>query len=451
MNDVRDVIIIGGGPAGYTAALYAARANLQPLVIEGFAVGRPADDHDRRRELPRLPRGRHGAGADARLPRAGGALRHRVRHRRRHRASTSRERPFRVWVGDDEYRAETVIVATGATARQLGLESERHAAGRGVTYCADLRRGLLPRQARDRRRRRRLGDGGGDLPDQVRDEVTVVHRRDEFRASKIMQDRARAQREDRVRDATRSSRRSLGGDGKVTGVRAARHRRPARRASSTADGVFVAIGHDPNTALFLGLLDLDEKGYLVDEAGLDGDEHPRRVRRRRRAGPHLPAGDHRGRHPAAWRRSTPSAGSPRARATGDAFSRAAPKRGPLPRRGSSRAMAYFICPNCRTARWTPTAATASPQAVALHALRLRLHVRAARRLLPRPRRGFSPATRGPHHRRRQGRIRADRLPGRRADRQGLARRSRSTARDGQQPRRTRRSNGASASSIRRSK
>ena len=123
MEDDVTLIIIGGGPAGYTAALYAARANLKPLVIEGFQWGGQLMITSDVENYPGLPRRRHGPGDDGGLPPAGRALRRRVHHRRRDAVDFS-ERPFRVWVGDDEYRAETVIVATGATARQLGLESE---------------------------------------------------------------------------------------------------------------------------------------------------------------------------------------------------------------------------------------------------------------------------------------------------------------------------------------
>ena len=192
MNDVRDVIIIGGGPAGYTAALYAARANLEPARDRGLQLGRPADDHERRRELPRLPRRDHGAGDDGRVPRARPSASAPSSSPTTSPASTSPSARSSVWVGDDEYRAQTVIVATGATARQLGLESERALHGRGVTYCATCDGAFF-------RDKEVVVVGGGDSAmeealflTKFASKVTLVHRRDEFRASQIMVDRARA-------------------------------------------------------------------------------------------------------------------------------------------------------------------------------------------------------------------------------------------------------------------
>ena len=124
--------------------------------------------------------------------------------------------------------------------------------------------------------------------------VTLVHRRDEFRASQIMLDRARAN--PKIEFLTNAVVDEILGETTVERRPPARHARPARRAEHPADGVFVAIGHDPNTELFVDQLDHDENGYLVTKPGTTRDEHPRRVRRRRRAGPHLPPGGHRRRH-----------------------------------------------------------------------------------------------------------------------------------------------------------
>ena len=170
--------------------------------------------------------------------------------------------PFRVWVGDDEYRAHTVIVATGATARQLGLESERTLQGRGVSYCATCDAAFFKDQVV-------VVVGGGDsameeatfLAKFAR-RVVLVHRRDRFRASQIMVDRARAN--DRIEFVLDSVvEEVLGtGDDRVTGVRI-RNVRTGETTDLAADGLFVAIGHDPNTALFKGILDMDEAGYIV--------------------------------------------------------------------------------------------------------------------------------------------------------------------------------------------
>ena len=191
MSDVRNVIIIGGGPAGYTAALYSARANLQPFVIEGFNWGGqlmitsdvenypgyadgvmgPAMMQDFRRQAERF-------GAEY--------LTDDVT-----RVDFS-ERPFRVYVGDDEYRADSIIVATGASARQLGLESELRLQGRGVSYCATCDASFF-------RDKVVTVVGGGDSAleeatfiSRFASKVYLVHRREEFRASSIMVERARA-------------------------------------------------------------------------------------------------------------------------------------------------------------------------------------------------------------------------------------------------------------------
>ena len=171
-----------------------------------------------------------------------------------------------MWVGDDEYRARSVIVATGATARQLGLDSERTLQGRGVSYCAVCDAAFF-------------GDkdvvvvGGGDSAmeeavflTKFASRVSIVHRRDEFRASPIMLDRARANEKiDFVTNAVVEE--ALGTDeGRLTGVRI-RDIRTGDSSDLEAQGLFVAVGHDPNTALFLDQLDHDEAGYLVTKPG----------------------------------------------------------------------------------------------------------------------------------------------------------------------------------------
>src|SRR5918998_3131217 len=175
------------------------------------------------------------------------------------------EAPFRVWVGDDEYRAESVIVAPGANARQLGLPSEQKLQGRGVSYCAVCDAAFF-------RDKDAIVVGGGDsaMEEAVflakfATNVTVVHRRDVFRASPIMVDRAKAN--DRISFLLDSVVDEVLGtdEGCVTGA-VVRNLKTGERTEIPAQGFFVAIGHDPNTALFRGQLDLDEAGYVITAA-----------------------------------------------------------------------------------------------------------------------------------------------------------------------------------------
>ena len=190
-GEIRKVIIIGGGPAGYTAALYAARANLEPLVIEGFSWGGQLMITSDVENYPGYPEGVLG-------PQMMQDFRTQAQRFGTEFVSDDvtrvdfSERPFRVWIGDDEHGAETIIVATGATARKLGLESEQRLQGRGVTYCAVC-------DAAFYRDKEVVVVGGGDSAmeeavflTKFATKVTVVHRRSQFRASPIMVDRARS-------------------------------------------------------------------------------------------------------------------------------------------------------------------------------------------------------------------------------------------------------------------
>ena len=261
MNDVRRVIIIGGGPAGYTAALYAARGDLRPLVIEGFQWGGQLMITSEVENYPGYPDGVFGPQMMQDFRRQAERFETEFLTDDVTRVDFS-ERPFRVWVGDEEYRAESVIVATGASARQLGLESERALHGRGVTYCATC-------DAAFYRDREVVVVGGGDSAmeealflTRFASKVTIVHRRDEFRASQIMLNRSRAH--EKIEFVTNAVVDEVlgGGEGKVTGLRL-RDVRNGETWELPADGLFVAIGHDPNTALFLDQLDHDDAGYLL--------------------------------------------------------------------------------------------------------------------------------------------------------------------------------------------
>jgi thioredoxin reductase (NADPH) len=260
-NDVREVVIIGGGPAGYTAALYAARANLNPLVIEGFAWGGQLMITSDVENYPGYPSGILGPEMMQDFRKQAERFGTEFITDDVTRVDFS-ERPFGVLVGDKEYRAEAVIVATGANARQLGLESEKTLQGRGVSYCAVCDAAFF-------RDREVVVVGGGDSAMEEANflakfapRVTVVHRRESFRASPIMVDRAKAN--DRIEFVLDSVVEDVLGtdEGSVTGV-LLRNLKTGEETELRADGLFVAIGHDPNTALFRGQVDMDDAGYIV--------------------------------------------------------------------------------------------------------------------------------------------------------------------------------------------
>ncbi|HET7354694.1 MAG TPA: thioredoxin-disulfide reductase [Gaiellaceae bacterium] len=263
MNDVRDLIVIGGGPAGYTAALYAARANLQPLVIEGFNWGGQLMITSDVENYPGYPDGVMGPEMMAEF------------RRQAERFGTDfvtddvtrvdfSERPFRVWVEDEEYRARSVIIATGASARWLGLESEDRLKNHGVSACATCDGAFF-------RDKHIFVVGGGDTAfeealflTRFGYKVTIVHRRNEFRASQIMVDRARAN--EKIEFKTPYAVDEVLGESSISGLRL-RNTETGETEEVEAGALFVAIGHDPNTNLFVGQLDHDENGYLVTKPG----------------------------------------------------------------------------------------------------------------------------------------------------------------------------------------
>ena len=262
-NGVRDVIVIGGGPAGYTAALYSARANLSPLVIEGFNWGGQLMITSDVENYPGYPDGVMGPEMMQEFRRQAERFGADFVTDDVTKVDFS-ERPFRVWVGDDEYQGRTVIIATGASARQLGLESERRLQGRGVSYCATCDAAFFPGK-------HVVVVGGGDSAmeeasflTRFADKVTIVHRREEFRASKIMLDRARTN--EKIEWITNAVVDEVLGHDRVTGVRL-RDVNNGETWEIDADGIFAAIGHDPNTALFLDQLDHDPAGYLITHSG----------------------------------------------------------------------------------------------------------------------------------------------------------------------------------------
>jgi thioredoxin reductase (NADPH) len=263
LNDVRELIIVGGGPAGYTAALYAARANLRPLVIEGFNWGGQLMITSDVENYPGYPDGVMGPEMMAEFRRQAERFGTEFVTDEVTRIDLS-ERPFRVWVENDEYRAKAVVVATGASARWLGIEGERQFQGRGVSACATCDGAFF-------KEKELVVVGGGDTAmeeavflTRYASKVTIVHRRDEFRASPIMLDRARSN--PKVEIVTNAVVEDIVGESKVEGV-VLRDPRTGETWELPTNGVFVAIGHDPNTALFVDWLDHDEEGYLVTRPG----------------------------------------------------------------------------------------------------------------------------------------------------------------------------------------
>ncbi len=263
-GETRELIIIGGGPAGYTAALYAARANLEPLVIEGFAWGGQLMITSDVENYPGYPDGIMGPAMMQDFRRQAERFGAEFLTDDVTKVDFS-ERPLRVWVGEQELAAETVIVATGATARQLGLESERLLQGRGVSYCAVCDAAFF-------REKEVVVVGGGDSAmeeaiflTKFATKVSLVHRRNEFRASQIMIDRARAN--EKIEFVTPAAVEEVIGEGGQTSAVRIRDLETGETREIPAQGLFVAIGHDPSTKLFLEQLDHDEAGYLVTRPG----------------------------------------------------------------------------------------------------------------------------------------------------------------------------------------
>ena len=265
MNDqsVRELIIVGGGPAGYTAALYAARADLEPLVIEGFAWGGQLMITSDVENYPGYADGIMGPEMMADFRRQAERFGAEFITDDVTRVDFS-EQPLRVFVGDDEYAARSVVVATGASARWLGIDSEEPHKGRGVSACATCDAAFF-------REREVYVVGGGDSAfeealflTKFASHVHLVHRRDEFRASRIMVDRAKAN--DKLDFVLSAEVVEIVGGQKVEGLRL-RSTKTGETWEVEADGLFVAIGHDPNTSLFLDQLDADDNGYLVTQPG----------------------------------------------------------------------------------------------------------------------------------------------------------------------------------------
>jgi thioredoxin reductase (NADPH) len=260
-----NVVIIGSGCAGLTAAIYAARANLKPLVIDGHEPGGQLTLTTMVENFPGFPEGILGPELIDNMRKQAQRFGAEFKSGAVSEVDLSR-RPFKIVAGKDTYESKTLIVAAGASARLLGLPSERHLMGRGVSTCATCDGYFF-------RGKPIAVVGGGDTAmeeavflTRYASKVYLVHRRSEFRASKIMLDRARAN--EKVEFVTPAVVDEIlpHPSGHVGSVRL---RNPETNATTELEleGVFVAIGHDPNTIVFRGKLDMDPNGYLISLNG----------------------------------------------------------------------------------------------------------------------------------------------------------------------------------------
>jgi thioredoxin reductase (NADPH) len=260
MPELRKTIIIGTGPAGYTAALYTARANLNPLVFAGPEPGGQLTLTTLVENYPGFAEGIMGPELMDQMKKQSERFGAEIIHDAVTRVNFKKS-PFEIFVGEQKYTAETIIVSTGASAKWLGLESERQLRGHGVSSCATCDGAFF-------RNQELIVVGGGDVAmedatflTKFASKVNIVHRRDTLRASKIMQERAfKNPKISFIWDSVVEEIHDVG-KGTVTGV-TLRNIKTSTRTQMRCDGVFVAIGHKPNTEVFKGQVGLDEQGYV---------------------------------------------------------------------------------------------------------------------------------------------------------------------------------------------
>ena len=265
MSDAKHyrVVIIGSGPAGLTAAIYTARAELNPLVLEGNEPGGQLTITTEVENYPGFPQGVQGPQLMQDMREQAVKFGAETKFEMAQEVDFSK-RPFTIKTDDNVYTADTVIIATGASARWLGLESEKRLQGRGVSACA-TGDGFFYKD------KDVVVVGGGDSAmeeatflTKFARKVTIVHRRDEFRASKIMI--KKAEENPKIEFALNKVITEILGDEFVTGVRL-KDTKTGEESEMKVDGVFLAIGHTPNTAIFKGQIELDDAGYIKTAPG----------------------------------------------------------------------------------------------------------------------------------------------------------------------------------------
>ncbi len=262
---LRKVIIIGTGPAGLTAALYASRANLEPLVFEGLQPGGQLTITTDVENYPGFPDGIMGPELMDRFKNQAQKFGTDILSKTVDKVDFSSS-PFKVWSGNDMYEAESVIISTGATARLLGIENENELMGYGVSACATCD-GFFFKD------KKVFVVGGGDSAmeeatflTKFASSVTIIHRRDSLRASKIMQDKALSN--PKIDVIWNSSVVELIGEPNEGGLKKViLEDNNHQKTEHDVDGLFLGIGHIPNSKLFKNFIDLDDKGYILTEPG----------------------------------------------------------------------------------------------------------------------------------------------------------------------------------------